>query len=358
MPGHLGFLQANVNHSAAAQDLLLQSMAEWLVDVVVVAEPYFVPHLPHWAGDTDGSVAVVSRQGVGPPLIPKMRGPGYVAVVRGEIAIVGVYFSPNQNLAALERFLDVLVPLISRLTPFPVVVAGDFNAKSSAWGSPITNPKGREVEEWAVATGLSLINHGTVPTCVRWNGESVVDLTFATPDIARRIGGWRVITELETLSDHRYIRFEVSPPSRSSPALSRGRSRFPRWALSRLDRELAEEAAIVGRWCLPSTWQGQGVDGMAGCFGDVLTNVCRAAMPRLNGPPPPRRAVYWWSSELTDLRAACNAARRAYGRSRRRRPQDIERDGRLHRVYVEKREALKLAMSRAKEAAWLELGAG
>ncbi|XP_064292003.1 uncharacterized protein LOC135309707 [Plodia interpunctella] len=141
------FLQANLNHSARAQDLLLQSMAEWDLDVAVVAEPYAVPSLPHWAGDLDGLVAIVARPGAAPPLAIKKRGNGFVVAVRGEYAIIGVYFSPNRDLPALERFLDALGPEIRRLAPLKVFVAGDFNAKSTAWGNPATEPKGRKVEE-------------------------------------------------------------------------------------------------------------------------------------------------------------------------------------------------------------------
>ncbi|XP_053603709.1 uncharacterized protein LOC128680832, partial [Plodia interpunctella] len=168
------FLQANLNHSARAQDLLLQSMAEWDLDVAVVAEPYAVPSLPHWAGDLDGLVAIVARPGAAPPLAIKKRGNGFVVAVRGEYAIIGVYFSPNRDLPALERFLDALGPEIRRLAPLKVFVAGDFNAKSTAWGNPATEPKGRKVEEWALAAGLSLLNRGTAHTCVRRTGGSVV----------------------------------------------------------------------------------------------------------------------------------------------------------------------------------------
>ncbi|XP_045449088.1 uncharacterized protein LOC123657609, partial [Melitaea cinxia] len=361
MPGHLSVLQANVNHSAGAQDLFLQSMAEWCVDVGIVAEPYAVPLCPQWAGDTEGLVAIVVRSGAGPSLVVKARGHGYVAAVRGGVAFVGVYFSPNRDLAALERFLDALGPLVGQLAPLQVFVAGDLNAKSTAWGNPVTNPKGREVEEWALAAGLPLLNVGTVQTCVRWSGGSVVDVTFATPAIARRVEGWRVETEVETLSDHRYIRFEVSPApvrpaSLSSSTSSRGRSQFPRWALSKLNRELAEEAAIIGRWSLPPMLEFE-VDEAANRLCDVFTAVCRAAMP-LAKRPPLRRALYWWSSEIAGLRAACNGARRQYTRSRRRRPQDVDRDDRLRRIYVEKRKILQQAICRAKEEAWLELVGG
>ncbi|XP_053608869.1 uncharacterized protein LOC128674399, partial [Plodia interpunctella] len=325
------FLQANLNHSARAQDLLLQSMAEWDLDVAVVAEPYAVPSLPHWAGDLDGLVAIVARPGAAPPLAIKKRGNGFVVAVRGEYAIIGVYFSPNRDLPALERFLDALGPEIRRLAPLKVFVAGDFNAKSTAWGNPATEPKGRKVEEWALAAGLSLLNRGTAHTCVRRTGGSVVDLTFATPSAARSVSDWRVDGGVETLSDHLYIRFEVSAaPQCQAASSSRVRSRFPRWALTRLDRELAEEAAIVGRWSLPPL-DGMGVDDAADRLGDAFTAVCRAAMPSV-GRAPPRRAVYWWSAEIAALRVACNAARRAYSRSRRRSPRDEERDGQLYTV--------------------------
>ncbi|CAH2106187.1 unnamed protein product [Euphydryas editha] len=67
MSGHLSVLQANVNNCAGAQDLLLQSMAEWSIDVAIVAEPYAVPPSPHWVGDTEDLVAIKVRPGAGPP---------------------------------------------------------------------------------------------------------------------------------------------------------------------------------------------------------------------------------------------------------------------------------------------------
>ncbi|XP_064071905.1 ecdysone oxidase-like [Vanessa tameamea] len=81
----LSFLQTNVNHSAGAQDLLLQSMAEWQVDLAVACEPYFVPPLPHWLG-------VLTRSGTAPPLSLIERGSGYVVVGWGEYVVVGTHF--------------------------------------------------------------------------------------------------------------------------------------------------------------------------------------------------------------------------------------------------------------------------
>ncbi|XP_063372200.1 uncharacterized protein LOC134660395 [Cydia amplana] len=101
-------LQANINHCAGAQDLLLQSMAQWSIDVAVVAEPYYVPPSHNWAADLDGLVAIITKAGVEgiPPPSTLSRGQGYVAVLWGEITLIGVYFSPNRRVSEFEAFLS------------------------------------------------------------------------------------------------------------------------------------------------------------------------------------------------------------------------------------------------------------
>ncbi|XP_046960630.1 uncharacterized protein LOC124530491 [Vanessa cardui] len=177
MSADFSFLQTNVNHCAGAQDLLLQSMAEWQVDLAVACEPYFVPPLPHWLGDLDDTVAVLTRSGTGPPLSLIERGSGYVVVGWGEYVVVGTYFSPNRSLAEFEIYLGLVRAAVARQSPKPIMVLGDLNAKSRAWGNPVTNPRGRAVQVWALLSNLSLLNRGQVHTCVRHNGGSVVDVS-------------------------------------------------------------------------------------------------------------------------------------------------------------------------------------
>ncbi|XP_062524467.1 uncharacterized protein LOC134198853 [Bombyx mori] len=238
---------------ARAQDLLIQSMAERLTHLAVVAEPYRVPSVPDWAGDVDGLVAVVQRRsavGAPPEFDVVQRGRGYVAVFWAGLLVVGVYFSPNRPLAEFESFLDELGQVVGRSHSRRALVLGDLNAKSSAWGSPVTCPRGREMEEWLVGSGLVVLNRGAENTCVRRSGGSVVDVSFATPDVARRVRGWKVLSDVETLSDHRYIRFRVSAAPESSTVTLHfdGGAEGPRWALKRLDVERLQEAAVVQAW--------------------------------------------------------------------------------------------------------------
>jgi len=109
----------------------MQTLAEWSIDLAVVAEPYHVPVRPFWVGDVDGSVAIVGRAGAGAlPLTLLGRGGGVVAAKWGEIVVVGVYYSPNRDLTQFRAYLDRVAAVIRRHLPGPVLVAGDLNAKS------------------------------------------------------------------------------------------------------------------------------------------------------------------------------------------------------------------------------------
>jgi len=125
-----------------------------------------------------------------------------VVALWGEIVVVGVYSSPNRSLAEFEEFLDRVTVAIWPLLPGPVLVMGDFNAKSAEWGSPRSDARGETLVEWANALGFVVLNRGSEHTCVRQHGGSIVDVSFATPAVSRMVRGWRVKVGVKTLSDH------------------------------------------------------------------------------------------------------------------------------------------------------------
>ncbi|XP_073962017.1 uncharacterized protein [Choristoneura fumiferana] len=113
---HTEFLQTNINHSARAQDLLMQVLAEWKIGVAVVAEPYLIP--PRKTGWGHGGLSRRGGAVNGPQRLSlRERGAGYVAANWGGIVLVGVYFSPNRSLLEFERFLDGLEPVVQRALP-------------------------------------------------------------------------------------------------------------------------------------------------------------------------------------------------------------------------------------------------
>ncbi|XP_049871151.1 uncharacterized protein LOC126370360 [Pectinophora gossypiella] len=349
MAGHR-YLLANVNHCTGAQDLVMQTMLQGSNDVLVITEPYYVSPQPNWVGDTRSSVVIIVATGPGSmPLSVRDREPGFVSALWGDNLVFGVYFSPNVPLAEYQLFLDRLGIAVRRTTQRNIIVLGDFNAHNTTWGSPETDDRGEAVEEWAALCGLALLNRGSTDTWVRRQSGSIVDLTFASPALASRVSNWRVLDDVETLSDHRYVTFEVSTSS-SDTTSRRDRearpSAFPRWSLVRLNEELLEEAAIVQAWTMQPVDPAE-VHESAIKFRETLTRMCDAAMPRAKRRPS-RRAVYWWTQDIADLREACVAARREFTRYRRLQTRSEEREDLLHNIYSQSKKTLQLAISRSK----------
>jgi len=348
-------IQINVNHSPSAQDLLCQVMAEWGVDIAVVAEPYRVPpNHPRWAADTTReAVAITWRQSdTSLPCQVIEAGRDFVAVRWGSWLLVGVYFTPRLNAGQLERRLDRVRECIDR-HPWPAIVAGDFNAHSLWWGCPVTNGKGMAVEEWAASSGLVLINRGSESTCVRPQGESVVDLTWAAPPVARRVTKWEVVTRVYSGSDHLYIRMDLE--CTREQVLRRRQPRPGRWSLRALDTDRFEGALRAGIWP-PEENKGDPHTG-ATRLRALLKRACDFAMPR--AAPRPSRNVYWWSDVIARLRQTANEARRRLKHIRRGIRQGAttpaEEETAAAETFADASHALRREIAISKARAWQEL---
>ena len=299
-------IQTNANHSSAAQDLLLQTMAELDIGLAVVAEPYRVP-ANKAVGDTTSTVMVLRAGSPNSPDIHEVeRGNGFAAVTWGDLAVVGVYAPPNEPITAFQELLDRVKNCARRLGSREVLILGDFNAKATAWGSPRTDARGAAVVEWAAETDLLLLNTGSTSTCVRWQGESIVDLSWASRSATRRLNSWRVADEIETLSDHRHIimslrvdntdmpRDDNRPPNFCDNTASERRKDASRgnWAIAKLDRTRLEVAAEATAW-LDQLRDTDTLDAQsqANWLRDQMTDICNAAMPLTR--PVARKAVYW-----------------------------------------------------------------
>ncbi|XP_072938884.1 uncharacterized protein [Epargyreus clarus] len=263
---------------------------------------------------------------------------------------------PNCSLAAYEAFLGRVGDCIRGCLPRPVFVLGDFNAHSRAWGSKRDNARGNAVLEWAAELDLRLLNRGSVSTCVRWQGESIVDLSWATASAKRLVTGWRVAEAIVTLSDHRHITLDVALqlPVHNG-RLGEGPPR--RWALKRLDRDMLIAAAHV------VDWSGTAAEGATPDFEQRavrlradMAAICDAAMPRVRSGR--RGPAYWWSDYIAQLRAACLRSRRKYTRARRRRTAGAEETEERYREYRNATVALQIAISDSKSRSWSGLQDG
>ncbi|XP_011883892.1 PREDICTED: uncharacterized protein LOC105571035 [Vollenhovia emeryi] len=336
-------LQVNLNRSRLAQDMFLHSMAERGCGLGIAAEPNRVPRHPCWAGSEDGSVAITWRR-IGDTHVHTSKiggGEGWVAVKWGPLVVLGIYLRPSLSRYEYEDRLKSLEEWIRDCLPAPLMVAGDFNVKSALWGSRRPDAKGGDLVEWATRLGLHLHNVGTTSTCVRPQGESIIDLTWSSPAAARWVTSWRVAEELEILSDHLPIEVELRRDQSRRPDAGRPL----RWAARKLDPDRLTAALVAATWTREPG--AGGIEEKAAWLRETMTAACDAAMPRATFAA--RKAAYWWTEEINDLRKASVRARRALQRERRRRTPSRNRLEELHEEYRERRAEIRLAIKKSRE---------
>ena len=138
-----------------------------------------------------------------------------------EVTVCSLYLPPGISLplAELRRLLHEL--------PAPVLIVGDFNAHSTAWGCDQTGSRGRVLEPFICDESLCVLNtgqrtHFTVPS----GQTSALDLSLVSPGLAH-LFTWSVHDD-PLGSDH----FPVWIQYQDDPVLG---SRPQRWNLSKAD---------------------------------------------------------------------------------------------------------------------------
>lgn len=228
-----------------------------------------------------------------------------------------------------------------------VIVCGDFNAKSTAWGGVRTDRRGELLEDWAVEQDLRLHNVGNKPTCSRPQGTSIVDLTWSRLHENSSISEWTV-EDIETMSDHAYITFGFG--SRNEEMAKTPQLKYPRWKKEDFDAEMFRIVVDLG---CTGYWDGElPTDGLIKRLTSAMTDGCDLASNRV-GRRPPRKAAYWWNKQIEVVRAPCTRARRKLTRLRRRGPNPEREQAEI--VYRAAKRVLKAEIRESKNKAWRKL---
>jgi len=131
------------------------------------------------------------------------------------VRIYSVYWRPaktNEDFDRYTNFLDRLETSVKE-TEGPVVVAGDFNAKSPKWGALREDRSVRVLTDSMTSMDLVVCNIGDSPTFERTYpggvSRSHIDITFVSELHRRLVCNWKVLNDY-TRSLHRYISFSVA----------------------------------------------------------------------------------------------------------------------------------------------------
>ncbi|CAI6363639.1 unnamed protein product [Macrosiphum euphorbiae] len=365
----LNFVQVNLNHCRVAQDLVAQFMVEERVDVALLSDPYNVdPPSSAWHVSAGQRKAAIYVANTGVTVANVISDPEFVAVRLNGVQVYSCYASPNRP---LEDFQDLLRRLEDSIRTVqqevPVLVTGDLNARSAAWGDWVENRRGHELSSLVESLNLVTLNEGSTPTFPRGAG-SIVDVTFASESLASRANNWRVLESVFNYSDHHYIRYSLARNSESpSPAAS---NTFCGWDTSDgIDSDSFHCGLLLAEWLDQGIVQdGLDADSEAVTLRSRVTAACNYALPPRRAPRSGKPPVHWWNGEINSLRAECVRAKRCkvrmvarIARLRIRLSADFDNvraESELTRTNDEFREAkrqLKIAILQSKKKCWKEL---
>jgi len=361
------FIQVNLNHCKVAQDLLRQYAAEQHVEVVLITDPYSAPEgSTSWFVSSGTQRAAIWLAGKNVTAAKVYRDSEFVSVRLNGVQTFSCYASPNKTRAEFEDFLRRLEDKVRAVEPgVPVLITGDFNARSASWGDWCHDTRGDDLSTLFDSLGLQVLNEGSKPTFVGRGRGSIVDLTVVSESIVSRTSGWRVCDEIESMSDHQYLAFE----------LETGRNRTPPNAHNlrgwKTNGNISGQDIEVG--LLLAEWTGYralfaasaNAQQRARAVHESITTACDFALQRVSSTPPGKPPVHWWNVEIAAKRKACVAAKRAKTRCvaklhlRRNRGQDSTPEEEAVAVanvcYKEARKCLKTAIAASKESCWMEM---
>ena len=182
----------------------------------------------------------------------------------------------------------------------PLVVGTDCNSHHTAWGSSDLNSRGSTLHEFILSMNHLILNEGLKPTFVTRRRSEKIDITLCNMLGAALVHDWHV-SDNETLSDHKYLCYEVSVP-KPSPILRRNLKKLdiPSFIL-KLDE-------LKSNLPLEVNYSSEAIDEAVSQFNNTLQAAIEVACPLK--PACFRQTSPWWNPELSELRKSLSQDQR------------------------------------------------
>lgn len=311
--------------------------------MVYVTEPYRIPM--GWCAYTRGDAALYTPPGSALQKHKEVTvGDGFVLIRAGDWLVGSCYCSPNVSQGDFQYFVGGLAAGIDSTGRAKyVAIAGDYNAKSPAWGSRVLDDRGAVLMDPALEKGLAPVNSVGRATFERNGRRSKIDCVLINPEAHGRLTFSRVLADY-TASDHLYLLHEFRP---AGPA--GGNATKWTYSLRDLDRDKIMGAYMDAWECLP--WSPTGGPTLPSEYTAMMKGICEAVLTKSSAASKGGRACYWWSSEIAELRKKTNKLRRKAQRTvKLNRPEKTE----MIQCFKDARKELRNTIRTNKERKWEE----
>ncbi|KAG1705494.1 RNA-directed DNA polymerase from mobile element jockey [Nymphon striatum] len=196
------------------------------------------------------------------------------------LTICSIYIPPSSPIIAAD------VEDLLRQLPAPALICGDFNGHNLLWGSRVTNPRGRTIENIILHNNLCLFNDTSMTYLDLSAGTySALDLTLCHPSLFQDFT-WMVDGDLHT-SDHFPIHVKGNgPPVKGRPQ---------RWKLHKADwtvfKQLCAEQLNISSFAEISDQYSE--------FITILLEVAEISIPKTSQYPK-RFNKPWFNKDCKD----------------------------------------------------------
>ncbi|XP_023241566.1 uncharacterized protein LOC111639848 [Centruroides sculpturatus] len=314
---HISFLQVNLGRGIDATSLLAAKINNY--DFIFIQEPYCQRNIPaclptsstivKGTEDYPWAITVVNNKNF-PILLHKQHSSEHIVCIEtiinnNSLIIINVYCPYNNN---IHSFLDHLQDTINNLQNNNLLLVGDFNSHSPAWGGDRQDNRGDALENFLATNNLILVNDPfSPPTFFSSRGQSWIDITTASLDRSNLITNWKVLQDV-SLSEHAYLHFEMTTSTNIrdiDPSL--------RYNLSCADWEgfthfLQTKLTIYNPLDL------EDAHNFINNSINNITTACNLFIPRTSLH---RKTVPWWNTDLTGMRNHVRHLRKSFQRCRR-----------------------------------------
>ncbi|XP_023229966.1 uncharacterized protein LOC111630147 [Centruroides sculpturatus] len=218
-------LQINLGRSIAASSLLSKNIDNY--DLILVQEPHCKKNIPSCLptscpvlrGSDDISWAITLIANTDLSLMhhtnfsSKYLITTELMIDKERFIVINVYLPGDYD---DNVFIDELQRKVHAFCDTCIIIAGDFNAHSPAWGGDAFDLRGGMLEEFFAVNDLIIINNPlSSPTFISSRGESWIDIAVCSANYHSKIQDWRILDE-DSLTEHAYITFNLVNINRSS----------------------------------------------------------------------------------------------------------------------------------------------
>ncbi|XP_076660541.1 uncharacterized protein LOC143363896 [Halictus rubicundus] len=336
-----------------AHCLLNQTTEELGADIVLISEPLYNPG--NWTYSPGGKTAIWITNKNG---IKRLEDKDYVdedfsAVRIRELTIVSTYFSPNISIDVftykVKKLIDYLSQEISQGNN--ILIGGDFNAKSPAWGSKEQDLRGTILLEEMLGKNIFPCIPEGGHTFERGNSTSNIDFIATTRDLqSQKYEFSNKVINIESASDHKYLLTELksTEDKQTTRAYTGAKWKITRAGITRLGiamERIIREEDINER----STYN---IDEESKFLNSVF-RICNEALDKADTTNTRDKGIPWWNPEIKKQRGKVQKLRRAAQKARKKGKTD-EREA-LTYLYKLAKKNLQRLISRAKDKAWRDL---